>query len=158
MSYYFCIVGTRDNPIYQADLVSKPITSSGPASFFTSSSISSSSTPNSASSPSGASYNDQRGSVDSSQSSQSTLAGLNSGGAIGGGVFGFGTALGALAGGLSAARDARNSSYVGSAPSTTTGEGKGLGFGRYNDKDVLQMIAHSSLDAVEDRQFVNGAM
>jgi hypothetical protein len=92
---------------------------------------------------------DQRGSLDSTQSSQGTLGGSTSGG---GGVFGFGTALGALAGGLT-----RNS-YAGSAASTTTGEGKGLGFGRYNDKDVLQMIAHSSLDVVEDRQFVNGAM
>ncbi|PWN36003.1 Sedlin [Meira miltonrushii] len=54
MSYYFCIVGTRDNPIYQADLASKP-----------------------------------------------------------------------------------------------------AGFGRYNDKHVLQMIAHSSLDVVEDKQFSN---
>lgn len=38
------------------------------------------------------------------------------------------------------------------------GQGKGLGFGRYNDKHVLQMIAHSSLDTVEDVMFINGAM
>lgn len=37
-------------------------------------------------------------------------------------------------------------------------DGKGLGFGRYNDKHVLQMIAHSSLDVVEDKQFANGLM
>lgn len=99
-------------------------------------------TPNS--SASGPSTLDQRGSLDSTQSSQGTIGG--------GGVFGFGTALGALAGGLT------RSSYTGSTANTSTGEGKGLGFGRYNDKDVLQMIAHSSLDVVEDRQFVNGAM
>jgi hypothetical protein len=141
MSYYFCIVGTRDNPIYQADLASKPTTSSGSSSFFGSSSagVTSPTTPTSA-----PSTLDQRGSLDSTQSSQGALGG--------GGVFGFGTALGALAGGLT------RSSYTGNAVNTATGEGKGLGFGRYNDKDVLQMIAHSSLDVVEDRQFVNGAM
>jgi hypothetical protein len=77
-----------------------------------------------------------------------------------GGVFGFGNALGALAGGLSAAREARSTfGGLGSGQGTATvGEGKGLGFGRYTDKDVLQMIAHSSLDVVEDKQFVNGGM
>jgi hypothetical protein len=39
-----------------------------------------------------------------------------------------------------------------------SGEGKGLGFGRYNDKHVLQMIAHSSLDVVEDKQFTSNLM
>lgn len=151
MSYYFCIVGTRDNPIYQADLASKPIASSGPSSFFSSTSSSATSPTTSSATPSGSSVYDQRGSSDGTQSSQGTLGGSNSAGS-GGGVFGFGTALGALAGGLT-----RNS-YTGSAASTATGEGKGLGFGRYNDKDVLQMIAHSSLDVIEDRQFVNGAM
>jgi len=157
MSYYFCIVGTRDNPIYQADLASKPNTSSGPASFFSSNSTSTntSSTATSNSIP-GNSSNEQRGSIDSIQSQQSGIGGTSSGG---GGVFGFGNALGALAGGLSAARESRNT-YGGGAGqgSTTAGEGKGLGFGRYNDKDVLQMIAHSSLDVVEDKQFTNGAM
>ncbi|UZJ51892.1 hypothetical protein CBS101457_001212 [Exobasidium rhododendri] len=158
MSYYFCIVGTRDNPIYQADLASKPTTSSGPASFFSSNSsmanaTSTASSSSMASSGPGASSGDQRGSMESSQSSQSAT--ISSGG-----VFGFGNALGALAGGLGAAREARNT-YGGSGQgqaSTTTGEGKGLGFGRYTDRDVLQMIAHSSLDVVEDKQFVNQAM
>lgn len=145
MSYYFCIVGTRDNPIYQADLASKPTTSSGPSSFFGSTSSTGVTSPiTSNSSASATSTLDQRGSLDSTQSSQGTLGS--------GGVFGFGTALGALAGGLT------RSSYAGNAANISTGEGKGLGFGRYNDKDVLQMIAHSSLDVVEDRQFVNGAM
>jgi hypothetical protein len=92
--------------------------------------------------------------MDSTQSSQSTITSSV-------GVFGFGNALGALAGGLSAAREARNSYNTGSGASQNPaliGEGKGLGFGRYNDKDVLQMIAHSSLDVVEDKQFVNSAM
>ena len=161
MSYYFCIVGTRDNPVYQADLASKPSTSSGPASFF--SSASNSNPSNAASSSSGMSSGDQRGSLDSVQSSQSTLVSTSS---SSGGVFGFGNALGALAGGLSAAREVRNSYGPGGAGAggggqggpPTSGDGKGLGFGRYNDKDVLQMIAHSSLDVVEDKQFVNGAM
>lgn len=153
MSYYFCIVGTRDNPLYQADLASKPSTSSGPASFFSSNSTnaSASSTANAnpiaSSGTGGGSSMDQRGSMDSIQSATTSSSG---------GVFGFGNALGALTGGLSAAREAR--STAGQQTSTTVGDGKGLGFGRYNDKDVLQMIAHSSLDVVEDKQFVNGAM
>ncbi|KAK0566619.1 TRAPP subunit [Tilletia horrida] len=68
MSYYFCIVGTRDNPVYEAELAPKP------------------------------------------------------------------------------------------SGNTSLAEGRGLGFGRYNDRHVLQMIAHSALDVVEDVQFSNGAM
>jgi hypothetical protein len=78
-------------------------------------------------------------------------------------VFGFGTALGALAGGFtglagSTALTVGSSGNLGSGKKGPGGQGRGLGFGRYNDKDVLQMIAHSSLDAVEDVQFFNGSM
>lgn len=138
------IVGTRDNPLYTADLASKP-TSSGPASLFSSSSNSSTSsnTPNNRS-------------LDSPTTPSSGS----------GGLFGFGGALGALAGGLSsssgggAGSNQRNLSAASGTPNNSAGqaEGKGIGFGRYNDKHVLQMIAHSSLDVVEDKQFANGAM
>ncbi|PWN90283.1 Sedlin [Acaromyces ingoldii] len=179
MSYYFCIVGTRDNPLYQADLASKPAGSSGPASFFSSSSSSSSSSSTSGSAGAGANQvsaggsggnGSDRRSVDS-VASAGPGAGAGTGGSAGGGtsttggVFGFGNALGALAGGLGSGSSARTGPFGGqasggggaSAPGSG-GEGKGLGFGRYNDKHVLQMIAHSSLDVVEDKQFVNGAM
>lgn len=155
MSYYFCIVGTRDNPIYQADLVSKPTTSSGAASFFSSSSSTTTSTAANTTASGNSTY-DQRGSLESTQSSLAGPGGITS--SSGGSVFGFGNALGALTGGLGAAREARNVYGGNAGASSTSGEGKGLGFGRYNDKDVLQMIAHSSLDVVEDKQFVNNAM
>lgn len=82
-------------------------------------------------------------------------------------MFGFGTALGALAGGLSSVRDGVGSDGRGGAggvsggaagPGTGAEGGKGLGFGRYDERHVLQMIAHSSIDVVEDLQFGNGAM
>ncbi|CAO1615682.1 unnamed protein product [Sympodiomycopsis kandeliae] len=140
MSYYFVIVGTRDNPLYTADLASKP-TSSGPTSFFSSSSSSASSTRNTI--------------LDNEPSTPSTPTNPSGSTGGGGGLFGFGGALGALAGGLSSSsanppQQSRNN--------TQSMEGKGIGFGRYNDKHVLQMIAHSSLDVVEDKQFANNAM
>lgn len=61
------------------------------------------------------------------------------------GPFGFGTALGSSTGRPGA---------VLSTPNARAG----LSFGRYNDKDVLQMIAHSSLDAVEDVARYDGAL
>lgn len=145
MSYYFVIVGTRDNPLYTADLASKP-TTSGPASLFGSSGSS------------GRNASEHQSGTPTSNSGSSTSA---TGG--GGGLFGFGGALGALAGGLSSSnpsgqRTASSAATAGTASSSAQLEGKGIGFGRYNDKHVLQMIAHSSLDVVEDKQFVNGAM
>ncbi|CAO1620278.1 unnamed protein product [Parajaminaea phylloscopi] len=144
MSYYFVIVGTRDNPLYTADLASKPSASSGPASFFSSSSSSASAAASTPTTPYSAG-----GASDSAPSS---------GGGVGS-IFGFAGALDALAGGLSS----RGSGAMGSRASTAAtsqdaNDGKGIGFGRYNDKHVLQMIAHSSLDVVEDKQFANGLM
>lgn len=156
MSYYFCIVGTRDNPIYQADLASKPAGSSGPSSFFSSSSsnttnpTSSVNTPNTA-----ASITSQQTQIDPTTGTSSNSLQNAATNSTSGGVFGFGNALGAITGGLSAAaREARSTGQAGlPAGNGEKGEGKGLGFGRYNDKHVLQMIAHSSLDVVEDKQF-----
>lgn len=138
MSYFFVIVGTRDNPLYTADLASKPSTSSGPASFFSSSS--SSSTNSSAVQAASGAGHDEQGQPGSSSG--------------GGGIFGFGGSLGlgALAGGLSS-RASGSSGTAQQTSSSAAGEGTGIGFGRYNDRHVLQMIAHSSLDVVEDRQF-----
>jgi trafficking protein particle complex subunit 2 len=160
MSYYFCIVGTRDNPIYQADLASKPAGSSGPSSFFSSSSsnttnLPSANTPNTASS-----IASQQTQIDPTTASSNVLQNATTN-STSGGVFGFGNALGAITGGLSAAaREARNTGQsglsalqAGSGGNSEKSDGKGLGFGRYNDKHVLQMIAHSSLDVVEDKQF-----
>lgn len=140
MSYYFVIVGTRDNPLYQADLVSKPAGSSGPVSFFSSSASSSAAQ-----------------SAHTEAPGTPTAEGTSSTSGTSGGVFGFGNALGAIAGGLGAARDTGRGN-LGALHNTASGEGKGLGFGRYNDKHVLQMIAHSSLDVVEDKQFMGQNM
>ncbi|KAK0522229.1 TRAPP subunit [Tilletia horrida] len=103
MSYYFCIVGTRDNPVFEAELASKP---SG-----------------SASSSTAAANNNNNNA--SSTGAGPTTAGTGS---------------------------------LTTQPGAGGAEGRGLGFGRYNDRHVLQMIAHSALDVVEDVQFTNGAM
>ncbi|KDN38145.1 Sedlin [Tilletiaria anomala UBC 951] len=194
MSYYFCIVGTRDNPLYEADLAARSTASLGPSSFFSSSSSTgpSSAGPGSgfslrstspapsassfvSSNPSSSSVSAGTGGADgasrSSLESASTAptdtnsAATSSGAAqssSSGSVFGFGIALGALAGGLSGLAGASSLSARGGGAAGSggglTGQGRGLGFGRYNDKDVLQMVALSSLDAIEDMQFFNGAM
>ncbi len=206
MSYYFCIVGTRDNPIYEADLAARSTASLGPSSFFSNSNgsstssvggtshgstsnlgASSSSTGSGAlsgvgnllrgSSPAPSSSHDSSTRASSSDLSRNTSTDASSratsvaptetgsSASASGSVFGFGTALGALAGGFTGLAGSSGLT-VGSAGNLQAGTkgplggaaGRGLGFGRYNDKDVLQMIAHSSLDAVEDVQFFNGAM
>ncbi|CAD6892594.1 unnamed protein product [Tilletia controversa] len=121
MSYYFCIVGTRDNPIFEAELASKP---SGSSSLTASSSTAISSHSNS--------------SLTSASAPGATNSGLSAGGVGGGGGSGGGSGTGRAG--------------------ATAAEGRGLGFGRYTDRHVLQMIAHSALDVVEDVQFTNGAM
>ena len=149
MSYYFCIVGTRDNPLYEADLASKPVTDrSGPSSFFSSS--------NNSSNQSNQPVSNSRVSTSTNPDRRSTDSGLSD-------VFGFGSALSTLAGGLNrrdtlSQRDGSQREGAAAASGNVSAEGKGLGFGRYNDKHVLQMIAHSSLDTVEDVMFVNSAM
>ncbi|KAE8211015.1 hypothetical protein CF327_g5188 [Tilletia walkeri] len=113
MSYYFCIVGTRDNPIFETELASKP---------------------------SGSSLSTSASAALSSQQALSSASAAAAGGNT------AGLATGAAGGG------------VGGSGGAAAAEGRGLGFGRYNDRHVLQMIAHSALDVVEDVQFTNGAM
>lgn len=164
MSYYFCIVGTRDNPLYQAELASRA-GSSGPASFFGSSSSSSS---NNNLTGSGAAAGSQSGANSAAGGASGTgSTGLSrnaSTSSTTGGVFGFGNALGSITSGFGggAGRDGGGGAGTAQggvgAPAGSGGDGKGLGFGRYNDKHVLQMIAHSALDVVEDKQFMSQAM
>lgn len=154
MSYYFCIIGSRDNPIYQADLASKPVSDrSGPSSFFSSSS---STATNSTTSTTNPSTSTLKSNLPDRKSTDSSISD----------VFGFGSALTSISASLNR-RDTLNRDSGGRDRETETktnangqgqGQGKGLGFGRYNDKHVLQMIAHSSLDTVEDVMFINGAM
>lgn len=147
MSYYFCIVGTRDNPLYQADLAPKPAGSSGAASFF---GVSSGTTSNVPTSQQQTQIGGGGGDLNASAEASTATSG---------GVFGFGNALGAITGGLGGASSRDAARQAGQTTATSNnGQGKGLGFGRYNDKHVLQMIAHSSLDVVEDKQFTNNLM
>lgn len=129
MSYYFAIISPRDAPLYEAHLSSKP---SGTSSFFASSgSTASPSTPTAATAPA------PRASGES------------------GGVFGFAASLQALAGGLRG--DASDGAPgAGGARAAGGQQGNKLGFGRYGAAETLQMIAHSSLDAVEDRMITSG--
>ncbi|KAN0064248.1 TRAPP subunit [Thecaphora frezii] len=133
MSYYLVLVSPRDIPLYEADLYSKPPTASS-SSFFSSSSSHNNAAANANAAGAGAS-NSPRPSIDS----------FSSGGG-GGGVFGFGSALRDLTSGLNLASAPANPNTA----TTAAARQKGIGFARYNDKHVLQMIAHSSLDLVED--------
>ena len=110
--YYFCIVGTRDNPVYETDLTARPTASISGA------------VPPSVASGSGGSAQDKRSSM-----------------------FGFGSALGALADGFGGSRMLLGQSSEKSEGSTMTAE-----------RHMLQMIAHGSLDMIEDRQFVTNTM
>lgn len=122
MSYYFVIVGPRDDPLYEADLAARSGGSVGPSSLLTSSTIA---------------VNGNDKSKDKSQPEDRS------------GPFGAGAPLGSLPGAVSAIPVGTGRGAHASA---------GLSFGRYNDKDVLQMIAHSSLDAVEDMALYDGAL
>lgn len=110
MSYYFCIVGTRDNLLYEADL--------------TSSGGSNAQVPSTA--PTGAGERGGRTSI-----------------------FGFTSAIGQWTSGLGA-RDATDVTPD-DVPRTTSNS-------PINERHLLQMIAHGSLDTLEDKQFVDNAV
>lgn len=122
MPYYFCIVGTRDNLLYEADLSARP-QGAPPA-------------PHSSSEPARSS-----------------------------GIFGFSAAFGTWATPLSRATAGGSGSGSGTpvvpeptspAPSLAE-EGQGAA-ARTDEHQVLQMIAHGSLDVLEDKQFVDSSV
>lgn len=108
MSYYFCIVGTRDNLLYETELSLVDSASSTAAG----------STSGNASAP------DHRSSS----------------------VFGFTSALGHWSGGF---RMPMRSA------SETKEKGKLVTPSATDERHILQMIAHGSLDMLEDRQFLD---
>lgn len=117
--YYFCIVGTQDNPLYETDLTTRPTTSG-----------TSNALPSSVAGT-GAGEGHERRSTSGS-----------------GSIFGFGSALGALADGIGGSRMLMG----GNAPEKSDGGNAGA------ERHMLQMIAHGSLDVIEDRQFVTNTM
>ncbi|WFD35219.1 TRAPP subunit [Malassezia cuniculi] len=111
--YYFCIVGTQDNPLYETDLTARPTANSSGA------------LPPSMVSAGVSDAQDKRTS----------------------GLFGFGSALGALADGIGGSRMLMGSGGEKNEGNTGSAE-----------RQMLQMIAHGSLDIIEDRQFVSNTM
>ena len=109
MSYYFCIVGTRDNLLYEADL-----------------------SPPSTTSASGAPQAE----------SQRTSS-----------VFGFTSALGQWTGGFPLLPTADPTDEIKREESKFTSTSTAT-----NERHLLQMIAHGSLDSLEDRQFLESNM
>lgn len=107
MPYYFCIVGTRDNLLYEADLSARA--PSAPA----------------ATRPSG------------EQSRNS-------------GIFGFSTAFNTWTAPL-----ARQGATSPAASSPAPEESRGAAADEHH---ILQMIAHGSLDVLEDKQFVDSSV
>lgn len=137
MAYYFVIVSPRDSPLYEAHLSSKPASSSvlsSTTSFF---------------SASAAAPSPNRPQASAAAASMPRNSGE-------GGMFGFAASLQALAGGLRGA-----GSETGAQDAATTSASQGansLGFAGYSAAETLQMIAHSSLDAVEDRQWTSNTL
>jgi len=128
MSYYFCIVGAHDNPLYEADLSLQS---------------------NAASQGAGTSADGAASAASPPPPAQSE-GGRTS-------MFGFGSALGALAGGLGNPRALMGGSAT--APSGTGADAKTGGSSiTADDRHMLQMIAYGSLDVLEDKQFVSNAM
>ena len=109
MSYYFCIVGTRDNLLYEADLSPPSTTSAGGA---------------------------------QEAESQRTSS-----------VFGFTSALGQWTGGFPLLPTADPTDEVKREESKFTSTSTAN-----NERHLLQMIAHGSLDSLEDRQFLESNM
>ncbi|PKI83640.1 TRAPP subunit [Malassezia vespertilionis] len=121
MPYYFCIVGTRDNLLYEVDLTMRP--PAAPAG---------SSTPGSAPAaemPSG----------DSARPSS---------------IFGFSNALGALTGSFGNTRPGTHMPTF----DTPMDEASAATSAQVGDHYMLQMIAHGSLDILEDKQFLDNAV
>ncbi|CCU98562.1 unnamed protein product [Malassezia sympodialis ATCC 42132] len=116
MSYYFCIVGTRDNLLYESEL-SLPGTT--------------------AASSSGAGPSASAGGAGSSESHRTSS------------VFGFTSALGHWSGGF----------RMPLRQASETKEEAGLATpSAVHERHILQMIAHGSLDMLEDRQFLDNDM
>lgn len=116
MSYYFCIVGTRDNLLYESEL-SLPGTT--------------------AASSSGAGPSASAGGAGSSESHRTSS------------VFGFTSALGHWSGGF----------RMPLRQASETKEEAGLATpSAVHERHILQMIAHGSLDMLEDRQFLDSDM
>ncbi|CDU23595.1 related to Sedlin (trafficking protein particle complex protein 2) [Sporisorium scitamineum] len=126
MSYYFTLIGTRDNPLYETEITPKTAASSSSAS--TSSGLFSS-------------------------SSSATAASIGSTGA-GAATSEAGTSGGMFGGLLS--RIPTTSSALASSGNSATGSGAGAASaaagagGRRKQRYELQMIAHSALDTIED--------
>lgn len=128
MSYYFCIVGAYDNPLYEADLSLQS---------------------NAASQGAGTSADGAASAASPPPPAQSE-GGRTS-------MFGFGSALGALAGGLGNPRALMGGAAA--APGGTASESKTGGSSiTADERHMLQMIAYGSLDVLEDKQFVSNAM
>ena len=112
MPYYLCIVGARDNLLYEADLSVRP-TPAGP------------------------------GPQSSAEGSKSS------------GIFGFSSAFSAWASPLAkpstpTPSESHSNSALGSKPS--------LNLESSGDRAMLQMIAHGSLDVLEDKQYVDSSV
>lgn len=120
MSYYFCVVGTKDNLLYEADL--------SPASISSSSVTGTPSVTGTGATP------------DTDRQRHST-------------VFGFTNALGQWTSGfplrpasITTQEAVKEENKLSNASSFT------------NERHHLQMIAHGSLDTLEDRQFLDSNM
>lgn len=112
MPYYFCIVGTRDNLLYEADLsvqLTTPVT----------------------------------------QTQNNTEQTRNSG------IFGFSSAFGAWTAPLV---KQPTPSAAGTPSTPPVEDSRASASALTNDHHVLQMIAHGSLDVLEDKQFVDSSM
>jgi hypothetical protein len=110
MSYYFVIVGTKDNPIYEAVL---------------------------SSSKSGGTQQQVPTSAPSSAAAS---------------VFG------ALAAAASSASSTVTTTTQQPSSSSPTAKSNAVGYGPRTSRHVMQLVAHASLDSIEDAQWTNGFM
>ena len=111
MPYYFCIVGTRDNLLYEADLSARPAPAAPAA-------------------------------APSAEPARSS------------GIFGFSTAFGTW---TAPHAKSPTPSTGGALSSPAPDEGRGAA-ALADEHHVLQMIAHGSLDVLEDKQFVDSSV
>lgn len=129
MSYYFCIVGTRDNLLYEADLSSLPSSSSAPL-------------------PSGDAFTSSGGSHPIAQGDRSSRTSSR---------FGFSSALGQWTQAFPLRSNASNTSSSNMEANREDSRMTASAF-QANERHLLQMIAHGSLDMLEDRQYIDNAM
>ena len=125
MSYYFCIVGTRDNPLFEAELSVQPA-SEAPAT------------------GQGRTQGTRTPSQTSTDSNRMS-------------IFGFGSALGALAGGLGNTRALMGGTPVPQSSLVGTKVGAAA-TPQASEQHMLQMIAHGSLDVLEDQQYITNTV